>query len=383
MRRILLGTTGLVVTTLIAMVLMAWAVPVDHAVSTHAAPLAVPPTPAAHTPLAASVGNASALATFTNSFSIGVSPFYVLPINVTWTEVEVNATITDANLTMYLNVTYKGVPAFAAVFTGSQDVSCASATKCSYASGPITTADILGTFGATAVTFPTGQYIFKLTSNATNSSSATPNATASVIQASSNLAPYPAFGQFLSPLGSVSAGQLTVAGNYSGDYLTGATVTVLNATKGEVFSDGVFSTLPQYAFAVFWTATTAGTYELELTLTEQWGATLTFFANVTVTVGVISTHTYSNSTWGIDGLGPGGSAAVIITIGIVIGIIVMALVGRGMWGGAPTAAAQPWSGQKPSTTGAPGTFECPTCHQSFPSQDALNDHEKSQHGVTT
>ena len=83
MRRILLGTTGLVVTTLIAMVLMAWAVPVDHAVSTHAAPLAVPPTPAAHTPLAASVGNASALATFTNSFSIGVSPFYVLPINVT------------------------------------------------------------------------------------------------------------------------------------------------------------------------------------------------------------------------------------------------------------------------------------------------------------
>ncbi|MGA7860959.1 MAG: hypothetical protein WCB19_03780, partial [Thermoplasmata archaeon] len=318
MRRVLLGTTGLVVTTLIAMVLMAWAVPVGHAVSTHASPLAVPPVPA-HAPLAAAVGNASALATFTNSFSIGVSPYYVLPINVTWTEVMTNATITGANpsntsysggnLTMFLNVTFSGIQTIGKVYNGSDAASCASATKCSFYH-VIATGDLLAGFGLTGRDqLPTGQYIFTISSVATNQSATVQNYTVSTIQASSNLAPHQAFGQFSSPLGTWSAGTLTIAGNYSGTYLTGATVTVFNASKGVVFSDGVFSAAPnrEYAFAVAWTVTLAGTYGLVLTLTEQWGATLNFTVNTTVTAATPSSHTYSNSTWGIDGLGPGGS----------------------------------------------------------------------------
>ena len=276
-----------------------------------------------------------------------------------------NATITGANpsntsysggnLTMFLNVTFSGIQTIGKVYNGSDcPASCASATKCSFYH-VIATGDLLAGFGLTGRDeLPTGQDIFTISSVATNQSATVQNYTVSTIQASSNLAPHQAFGQFSSPLGTWSAGTLTIAGNYSGTYLTGATVTVFNASKGVVFSDGVFSAAPnrEYAFAVAWTVTLAGTYGLVLTLTEQWGATLNFTVNTTVTAATPSSHTYSNSTWGIDGLGPGGSAAVIITIGIVIGIIVMALVGRGLWGGAPTAAAQPWSGQKPATAGA-------------------------------
>jgi C2H2-type zinc finger len=386
MRRVFLGTAGLVITTLIALLLMAWAAPIGHASPTAATPLAAPTAPAAHpgAPLAI-VGNATATAQFTNAFSIGVSPFWVLPINVTWTETETNATITAANLTITLNVTWNGELVFAGAYDGSDASSCTSANSCSFYQ-PIATADLLAGFGLTgADQLPTGQYIFLLTSTATNSSALLPVYTSTSTQASTNLAPYPAYGQFLSPLGSWQAGALTVAGNFSGTYLVGATVTVYNASKGEVFSAGVFSPEPnrEYAFAVPWTVATAGTYNLVLTLTEQWGATQNFSANVTITAVPPATHTYSNSTWGVAGLGPGASAAVLVTLGVIIGIIVMALVGRGLWGGTKPAPAQPWTGEKPAMTPGPGgTFECSVCHQTFPTEDALKEHAKSQHGIT-
>jgi C2H2-type zinc finger len=341
------------------------------------------------------IGNATATAKFTNSFLTGVSPFIVLPFNVTWTETEVNATINGANpsntsysggnVTMWLNLTTGGVQAFSTELNGSDFVSCSSAYVCTF-SVQISTLGILGYMGLVGASqLPAGEYTFNLTSLATNQSALLPVFTPSYAGATTNLAPYPAFGQFLQPVGNQSAGTLTIAGNFSGYYLTSATVTVTNSTNGEVFSSGVLSSAPnrEYAFAVDWTVTTAGAYHLTLELTEQWGATSNFTSEINVTAAVANTHTYSNSTWGIPGFGPGGTAAVLVTLGVIIGIIVMALVGRSLWGGTKPAAAQPWSGEKPAMTPGPGgTFECSVCHQTFPTEDALKEHAKSQHGIT-
>ncbi len=401
MRRILLGTAGLVVFTLIAMVALAGVPAVGHVAPTASASRAASHLSTAHAPAAAPPdGNASAIGAFTNTFTIGVSPFYVLPINVTWKEAETNATITGANpsntsysggnLTMWLNVSFITPSGpqlvLSYLFNGSDAFTCSSPSACTFYQ-PITTGDLLAGFGLTGDDqLPRGEYSFLLTSNATNQSATPLVYTASTTQASTNLAPYAAYGQFLSPVGTVQAGVLTIAGNYSGSYLTAASVTVLNASKGTVFTSGIFSSAPnrEYAFAVPWTVVTPGNYTLSMALTEQWGGVLYFNSSVTVTPGVIATHTYSNSTWGIPGLGPGGSGALLVTLGVIIGIIVMALVGRSLWGGAKPAPAQPWTGEKPAavTPGPGGTFECSVCHQTFPNEDALKEHAKSQHGIT-
>jgi hypothetical protein len=396
MRRTLLATTGLVVTALMAMVLLAWAAPLGFAAPTHSGSLVAAESSAPHSAAKlAVIGGATATGTFTNSFLTGVSPFIVLPLNVTWTDTEVNATITGANpsntsysggnLTMYLNISFGTILAYSAEYNGSSAASCTSAYVCSFYQ-EISTPDLLGFMGLTGKDqLPVGGYFFNLTSIATNQSALLPATSETFVGVTTNLAAYPAFGDFLSPLGTVTAGTLTIAGNYSGSYLTAATVTVVNSTGGEVYSSGVLTAAPnrEYTFAVAWTATIAGTYKMELTLTEEWGATSNFTNTVNVTSPVLSSHTYSNSTWGIPGFGPGGSAAVLVTLGVIIGILVMGLVGRSLWGGAKPAPAQPWSAEKPATTPGPGgTLECSVCHQTFPTEDALKEHAKSQHGIT-
>lgn len=380
------------------MVVLAWASPVGHATATPASSFGAATVPAGHSGAGLPIipGNASATAKFTNSFATGVSPFIVLPLNVTWTETEVNATINGANpsntsysggnLTMTLTLSVGNLIAYEISMNGSAEESCSSAYVCSFFT-VVTTVDMLTFMGiAGADQLPSGEYTFTLTSNATNQSALLPVYTVTTIGATTNLAAYPAFGQFLSPTGNVSAGALTIAGNFSGTYLTSATVTVTNSTNGEVFSSGVLSSAPnrEYAFAVPWTVTIAGEYHLTLDLVEEWGASVNFTATVNVTAAVASTHTYSNSTWGIPGLGSGGTAAVLVTLGVIIGIIVMALVGRGLWGGTKTGPAQPWTGEKPAATPGPGgTFECPVCHQTFPTEDGLKEHEKAQHGISS
>jgi hypothetical protein len=380
------------------MVLLAWAVPAGQAGSLAPSHRSASQAPSNLRAAAVTPGTATATGKFTNSFLTGVSPFIVLPLNVTWTETEVNATITGinpsntsysgGNLTMYLNITVgsAALVAFSGMYNGSSAAAtCTSAYVCSFYQ-VITTGEILGTLGLTgADQMPSGGYAFTLTTLAVNQSQTSPVITSSAVGTSTNLAPHPAFGDFLSPLGTVAAGALTIAGNFSGSYLTSATVTVVNSTGGEVFSSGVFSSAPnrEFAFAVPWTVTIAGTYKMTLTLVEQWGAESNFTSSVNVTSTVTSTHTYSNSTWGIPGFGPGGTAAVLVTLGVIIGILVMALVGRSLWGGAKPGPAQPWTGEKPAMTPGPGgTFECSVCHQTFPTEDALKDHAKSQHGIT-
>lgn len=396
MRRILVGTAGLVVVTLIAMVVLAGASPASHFAP--AAPRVAAHLSAASAPASADpVGNATASATFTNKFSIGASPFAILPINVTWTATEVNATITGpnpsntsysgGNLTEWLNVSYSatGLLVYSLEVNGSDAASCSSAYTCSFYDN-ISTVDILTFTGLLGYDqLPAGEYAFSLTSQATNQSASVQNYTYAYTVATTDLVPYKAFGDFLSPIGTVQAGVLTIAGNFSGTYLTGATVTAYNASHGVVYTSGVFSSAPnrEYAFAVPWTVSTPGNYTIVLTLTEQWGATYNFTSLVTVTQGVIPTHTYSNSSWGIPGLGPGGSAALLVTLGVIVGIIVMALVGRSLWGGTKPGPAQPWTGEKPAATPAAGPNECPVCHQTFPNADALKEHEKSQHGITS
>ncbi len=352
----------------------------SHATAAHAPAAAVA---GAH-PLVARAppalpGPANVSAAFTNGFTTNARPFFVLPINVTWTTSIKNATITSSNLTQYLNVTFHGIPAFSAVYTGTGP-SCASATSCSYFQA-IATSDILASFGRTATQLPSGQYVFHLDVWGMNSSAPLPNATLAgiAIQAATNLAGAAAFGQFTAPAASTVGGIVTISGNYTGYYLIGAVVTVTNASGGIQFTESVFAAgLGTHAFTGFWTVVTAGTYTLSLGLQQQWGVTATFTSTATITSPPPTT--YLNKTGGtaglISGLGAGGSASLLLTVGVVIGMIVMAVVGRGLWKGAPVTPAQPWAPK------AGGPMECGVCHQTFATEDELKEHSKSQHGTT-
>jgi len=93
--------------------------------------------------------------------------------------------------------------------------------------------------------------------------------------------------------------------------------------------------------------------------------------------------TYVNTTnWHnaslLGGLSPGVASALLLVVGLIIGMIVALALGRMMWGGGKPASAQPWSGSKSGTGGA---NECPVCKQTFDTPEALKDHQKQAHGM--
>jgi hypothetical protein len=180
------------------------------------------------------------------------------------------------------------------------------------------------------------------------------------------------------PFGSVPAGigNVTISGNYSGDYLTSANVTVSSAA-GVAFAQGVFTPGKGLrSYSVSWTPTAAGTYTVTLavgSLTKQ-----SFTAATTVLVNVTGGGTitkWTNTTL-LGGLSPGLAAALLMVIGLVIGLIVALALGRMMWGTPKQPPAQPW--QQTTTTTA---FNCPVCNQSFATEDELKEHQKSAHGM--
>jgi hypothetical protein len=152
--------------------------------------------------------------------------------------------------------------------------------------------------------------------------------------------PYP---QISSPIGNVTEGVVTVSGNFSGYFVTGAVVTITNSTGFTVLTQPVYAPgVTSHAYQVTWHAQVPGVYTIALNLSTPWFEFYTATETVTVLPGV--PLTYVNSTGlTIAGLGAGGSGALLIIVGAIIGMIVMALVARGLWGSKKPEAAQPWS----------------------------------------
>lgn len=166
------------------------------------------------------------------------------------------------------------------------------------------------------------------------------------------------YGQINQPATNFTAGSTTIAGNFSGYFVTGANLTIYNSTDKTVYTAGVFSPgSGTHPFSAVWVASTPGTYRIVLTLSTTW--LLNYQFNVSITVTPPIPITYFNQTSGalIPGLSNGGSAALLVTLGAIIGMIVMALVGRGLWGGTKPAPAQPWSPADSSKTTSTGTSD--------------------------
>jgi hypothetical protein len=175
---------------------------------------------------------------------------------------------------------------------------------------------------------------------------------------------------------------------YSGDYVSSAQLFVLNASGSSVFSAGVFSPgNGGHAGAATWVPGAPGAYTLELVIGSQYQAPV--YANETgvkVIAGASSSGStsYVNTTnWHnasvIPGLSPAAGATILLVIGLIIGLIVALALARAMWGPSSMAPAQPWA-QKGTAAAA---NECSVCHQTFPTKEALDEHAKSAHGITS
>ncbi|HZY92166.1 MAG TPA: hypothetical protein VFG07_05265 [Thermoplasmata archaeon] len=188
-----------------------------------------------------------------------------------------------------------------------------------------------------------------------------------------------------------STGNVTISVKYIADYLSAANVTVYSGATGSgtvVYSAGVFDAgLSTHAASTVWQDPTAGEYTVVLTIATAAGAAAgssTFALTFNVTSGSAGgvVH-YNQTTWVntttsggalIAGLSSGVSAAILLVVGLIVGMIVAMLLGRMMWGGPKAGPAQPWQSK-------PGTNECSVCHQTFPTEADLKDHQKQAHGM--
>ncbi|MGA7923283.1 MAG: C2H2-type zinc finger protein, partial [Thermoplasmata archaeon] len=206
----------------------------------------------------------------------------------------------------------------------------------------------------------------------------------------------------VAPSGSVSATQtafgnigngianVTITAVYTGSYLLSANVTVTTSSGAVAFSAGVLQNCPTTpgsptvctrTVSVTWVPGSGGMYSITMTLRNAANQTAT--ANGTASVNAtgsatVTTQHWTNSTL-ISGLNPGAAAAILLVVGLIIGLLVALVLGRSMWASPKATPAQPW--QQTTTTTA-GTHECSVCHQTFPTEEELQEHAKTAHGMT-
>jgi hypothetical protein len=175
---------------------------------------------------------------------------------------------------------------------------------------------------------------------------------------------------------------------YTGDYVSSAEVSVLNSSGASVFDAGVFSPgNGGHAGAATWIPGAPGTYTIQLEVTSLYqppvwvnetGVKVSAGTGQSSSISYVNTTNWHNSSV-IPGLSPAAGATILLVIGLIIGLIVALALARMMWGPSSMAPAQPWA-QK---TGGAAANECSVCHQTFPTKEALDEHAKSAHGITS
>ncbi|HEV2520472.1 MAG TPA: hypothetical protein VGX00_07660 [Thermoplasmata archaeon] len=194
------------------------------------------------------------------------------------------------------------------------------------------------------------------------------------------------------PNGGISTGNTSVVVSYSGDFVSGAEISIFSsATSQLVYTAGVAvaGSGPHIGTAATaWRPTTAGKYTATLNLSGPYGYTLFNFALNVVPAGTtvyVNTSNYHNESI-LGGLGAGTTAALLMVVGLIVGLAVALLLGRMMWGPSATKPPTPWS-SKPAENGSGKSSlkpnECPVCHQQFASAMELSDHQTKAHGTKT
>jgi hypothetical protein len=246
-------------------------------------------------------------------------------------------------------------------------------------------ASFIAPIGLLGGSLPAGSYA--ITPSITVLNSANPAFPQRTVQAQgiTTFAPTLPVGQIAAPLntstGLVVGSNVTISVGYLGSHITNAVVTVTNQSSSNVvYTQGVYvpGTSP-HAVAVTWVPGAAGSYTVALTLSTAYApAVVVQVTNVVVhAVGaaqVTTIETWHNTSI-LGGLSPGAAAAVLLVVGLVIGMIVALALGRMMWGTGKSSPAQPWSAAKPAN-------ECTVCHQSFATPQELADHAKQAHGMS-
>ena len=205
-----------------------------------------------------------------------------------------------------------------------------------------------------------------------------------VIQFSPNVPTLSVVGPVNTTTGLVAGKNVTIAVFYSGDYVTSAVIKVFNQASGGLsYTQGVFSPgNGAHAATATWVPGSAGLYTIDLIITASYltGSMTASITNVQVVaappagsqITYVNTTTWHNTSL-FGGLSQGTASALLLVVGLVIGMIVALALGRMMWGSSKPASPQPWS--------AKPTNECTVCHQSFATPQELAEHSKQAHGM--
>ncbi len=238
---------------------------------------------------------------------------------------------------------------------------------------------------------PTGQYAIAASITVSNSSNASFPARTVEATATSYVAWNPPAASFLRPLNNTTglvAGQpATVVVEYSGDYVSAAFFNVTNATTGAaVFSQGIFQAGPgPHGTYAEWTPAAAGTFQLSVVLLTPYAPP--FSASEVERVAAsgapgggtsyVNTTYWHNATW-FPGVSPAAGAALLLVVGLVVGMGIAWIVAQATTGRPPSTVA-PAARSGPETAGRPN--DCPVCGQSFPSGAEAAAHAKDSHGI--
>jgi len=356
----------------------------SHGLATHAAatPLAVHPAPARHATPA--VGPVSVAVTITNA----PKTYIVLPYTLSWDVAVTNGSVSPSTTWMSVTVldinnagtcvsVYFGVAPCPTVVNLSANSSIATGVT-SYSLTITNTGITSANYNGGVLPADQFQILVWVTAN---------NGVSNLTfggQEQAFIVPFLPSGGFVAPLAgaALSTGNVTLGVNYTGNYISGATLTIYQGTgtTGKVvYTQGVFQpgTGPRVVIAtVAWFVTVAGSYFEQLNITAPYG---TLLLNQTLTVIPSGQTIYQNSSsyqntsapWG--GTSTGEVAALLLVVGLIIGMIVALALGRAMWGTPKTTPAQAWQ-SKP-------TNECSVCHQTFATDAELKEHQKSAHGM--
>jgi hypothetical protein len=178
-------------------------------------------------------------------------------------------------------------------------------------------------------------------------------------------------------VGTTSSVNITFTALYTGQYVTGVTVTVFSPTNASVvvFTAPLVNSQGVSTPASF--VTTSGSYPASVSLVTAGGTTVV--ENSTVAAFAQVNTVYSNSTsWHnqtfFGGLSPAVAGTLLLVVGLIIGLIVAMVLGRMVWGTTKPAPAQPWTDAKTANT-------CSVCGKSFATPEELAAHGKSEHGM--
>ncbi len=180
-----------------------------------------------------------------------------------------------------------------------------------------------------------------------------------------------------SSVGTTTSVNFSFSARYTGQYVTGISVSVFSPTQTNVtiFTATVVNSSGVALPASF--VVTSGSYPAAVTLITAYGTTLT--VNSTIAAFAKTNTVYSNSTqWHnqtfFGGLAPAVAGTLLLVVGLIVGLIVAMVLGRMVWGSTKPAPAQPWTDTKTANT-------CSVCGKSFATPEELAAHGKSEHGM--